>query len=543
MMVSVLRRLRTRTGLSLIAGICLMLALFLVNLLGGRYLPLERLSWILALIGTDLAVLIVAVQLGRGFFAPEAGRVVVEVGNGRRRACPPGLSVELRQPPDNVCQGRDELISRLRAVLTGGSADGNRVHVLAGPFGAGKTRIAQEIAHRARKQNIEVWWIPSAGELTFKCAMCAVARSLDAPPDRLAIDGGNADFIYRQLARRHGFKKHRWLLVIDGADDLDVLGTAGEMVDGTGWIREPDPSGMVIVTTMDASPARWNGRIVDHHVVGRLDAESAARVLRRAAGDPGGEFGAARDAQRLAERLGRLPLALRLVGKYFAQLRRAADAGVDPGSLPRSYSRYLSELDVRAAPTRVGSMSALEEADRRNLGIAWDVSLSLLERQGFAAARPLLGLLGEIGADNEVRDSLIQPQLFEENGRAFQPLADAAVRDSTLARLVDFGLLERRRSGRSTVWNVPPATRELVRADPRMDRVRADVLALRREILGSADRDRSNPSTEARTRAVSLQLSRRRAARGGNRAAGGGNRGAGGRSRGAGGGNRSGGGV
>jgi hypothetical protein len=33
MMVSVLRRLRTRTGLSLIAGMCLMLALFLVNLL------------------------------------------------------------------------------------------------------------------------------------------------------------------------------------------------------------------------------------------------------------------------------------------------------------------------------------------------------------------------------------------------------------------------------------------------------------------------------------------------------------------------------
>jgi hypothetical protein len=139
-----------------------------------------------------------------------------------------------------------------------------------------------------------------------------------------------------------------------------------------------------------------------------------------------------------------------------------------------------------------------------------------------------LGLLGEIGADNEVRDSLIQPQLFQENGRAFQPLADAAVRDSTLARLVDFGLLERRKAGRSTVWNVPPATRELVRADPGMDRVRADVLALRREILGSADRDRSNPSTEARTRAVSLQLSRRRAARGGNRTAGGGNRGGGG---------------
>jgi hypothetical protein len=267
MMVSV-RRLRTRAGLS-IAVACIVVALFLVNVVGGLYLSLERLSWLSAVIATDLALLIFAAQLARSLFASEPGRVVVEVDKGRRRACPPGLSVDLRQPPDNVCLGRNELIGRLRTILSDGSAKGNRIHVLAGPFGVGKTRIAQEIAHRARKQNIEVWWVPSAGELSFKCAMCAVALSLDAPAERVAVDGGSADFIYRRLAGHRRIRKHRWLLVIDGADDLDLLGTKTELLDGTGWIREPGPSGMVIVTTIDASPERWNGRVVDHHLVGR----------------------------------------------------------------------------------------------------------------------------------------------------------------------------------------------------------------------------------------------------------------------------------
>ncbi|MFD2350596.1 hypothetical protein ACFSTC_16605 [Nonomuraea ferruginea] len=74
-------------------------------------------------------------------------------------------------------------------------------------------------------------------------------------------------------------ERHRdWLLVIDDADDVAELETAGRTVrDGNGWVRG-SRSGLVVVSTRDGDPRHW-GRGAELHPVGWLSKEQGGQVL------------------------------------------------------------------------------------------------------------------------------------------------------------------------------------------------------------------------------------------------------------------------
>jgi tetratricopeptide (TPR) repeat protein len=160
------------------------------------------------------------------------------------------------------------------------------------------------------------------------------------------------------------------LLVIDNADEAGLL---------SGWVRTPR-TGIVLVTSRDQRRGSWPRAWILREVL-PISADDGAAVLCEIAADAG----PLDDARVLAERLGGLPLALFLVGRY---LDRTSTALRLPGSTtPRSFAEYVEALD-REFPETVW-----RTASKEVLAGVWERSVALMEAQGVARARSLLHLL------------------------------------------------------------------------------------------------------------------------------------------------------
>jgi tetratricopeptide (TPR) repeat protein len=313
------------------------------------------------------------------------------------------LSIAAPQRDDRFpLRGRGALVTELAGLLAGGTAGaGPRVRVLHGMGGCGKTSIAVEVAAGAAAWGVETWWIPATEESRFTAGMTALARRVGVSEPELR-GGDAADLLWQRLAVR----AKPWLLVIDNADDLDVLRVGpARLRDGTGWVRPPGAAGLVVVTTRDGDPGVW-GTWARLHRVGVLPAAEAALVLADHAGGAAG-LGSAQDAGLLAERLGGLPLALRLAGSYLAEAVQVPAGFSAPDTL-RSYAEYRQVLEDggldRAFPA--GGLELGREQAREVIGRTWELSLELLERRGLGEARVLLRLLAVL-ADAPVPYALL----------------------------------------------------------------------------------------------------------------------------------------
>jgi NB-ARC domain len=315
-----------------------------------------------------------------------SGTQNVYFGDGGERA-EPALSImpAVGQRDENLpLRGRDGFLAELAP-----SAPGRRVRIVHGLGGCGKTRLALEVAYRAQQSGLEVWWVSAAEESRLIAGFHALGRRLGVTDAELQ-HGEAADLIWRALsARRQG-----WLLVLDNADDPHVLaGTERCVGDGRGWLRPlTSPAGMVLVTSRDGRAASW-GPWCGRHALGMLALDQAAQVLADyAGGQPG--LGSVADAEKLAKRLGGLPLALKIAGSYLAKSAATPAAFADPG-LPRTYQQYLAaidsgDLDV-AFPGPSGELT--QEQARELIGRTWDLTLDLLDDRGVPEARKILRLL------------------------------------------------------------------------------------------------------------------------------------------------------
>jgi hypothetical protein len=98
--------------------------------------------------------------------------------------------------------------------------------VLAGPGGVGKSTIARELIRQIQAEattELETWWLSGSSRSTIGASLVGVGQQLGASePDLRAIaeqapDG--PDRLWRMLERA----PRRWLLVIDNADDSELL--------------------------------------------------------------------------------------------------------------------------------------------------------------------------------------------------------------------------------------------------------------------------------------------------------------------------------
>ena len=203
--------------------------------------------------------------------------------------------------------GRDGLLAAVRERLLAG--DQAVVQALQGMGGVGKTQLAIEYAHRFAGAYDLAWWVNAeqAGLIGDQFAALGAALGCVQP-------GAGAEVV-RAAVLGELRERGRWLLVFDNAENP---------ADIAGWL--PGGGGHVLITSRERTWAEVAAP-VEVDVLAR--AESVALLQDRMAG-----LGAA-DADRLADQLGDLPLAVAQAAGFMAETgmpaARVPGPAADPG--------------------------------------------------------------------------------------------------------------------------------------------------------------------------------------------------------------------
>ncbi|MFP8886276.1 tetratricopeptide repeat protein [Streptomyces mangrovi] len=319
--------------------------------------------------------------------------------------------------PPVVLRDRLEVLERLKESAASGR--GCDIHVLHGLGGCGKTAVAYDFFRSATGElGLAGLWVNASDRASLRAGMLAVASDRGAADSELlAVRNGfrpAADLVWEYLDR----SAEPWLLVLDNADAPAILR------DGS-WLRT-SPRGTVVVTTRRAAARWWPGAQLQH--IGVLPREDAARVLC----DLAPHSGTMEQAAEIADRLGRLPLALTLAGGFLSH------QVIDPWSM----EVYGHRLDEGERVTLIDQgADALEEEDPRQLvGRTWQLTLDTFEARGLTDAVALLRLLARMAPEPLPLSVLNRPEIEEVIPRARTETALRALLDHSLAELVDTGV-------------------------------------------------------------------------------------------------------
>ncbi|MEU6771491.1 tetratricopeptide repeat protein [Streptomyces sp. NPDC046759] len=291
----------------------------------------------------------------------------------------PGVE-SVRQPTGGrapvVLRDRTKLMEHLQMAVAPGTS--NQILVLHGMGGCGKTAVARTLFQYATNEGDRVGlWVNAADRITLRSGMLAVAADRGASEAELhAARSGlraSADLVWERLDT----SDRPWLLVLDNADEPAIL------QDGN-WLRS-SPRGTVLVTTRLAAAGWWPHAKLHH--LGELPRDAAAQVLFDLA--PGA--GTVEEAAKVADRLGRLPLALVLAGGFLSH------QVIEPWTM----TEYGHHLDGHESVALIDQgVIALPQKDARHLiSRTWQLSLDALAAQGLPESTALLRLLACFGSD------------------------------------------------------------------------------------------------------------------------------------------------
>ncbi|SDK85355.1 FxSxx-COOH system tetratricopeptide repeat protein [Nonomuraea jiangxiensis] len=210
--------------------------------------------------------------------------------------------------------GRSEILARLRESLTTGTSAALVPQALHGLGGVGKTQLAIQYAWQYRDKYDIVWWITADQAELVPSSLAGLAEGLGLRPATVVGIEEAAASVREALQR--GEPYDRWLLIFDNADEPEQI---RDMIPDGG-------PGHVLITSRNN---RWSAvaQTVQVDVFARQ--ESIAFLNRRL-----GREVDKKEADRLAEALGDLPLAL----EQAAALQDQTGISVE---------EYIEQLDVR----------------------------------------------------------------------------------------------------------------------------------------------------------------------------------------------------
>ncbi len=329
---------------------------------------------------------------------------------GQRRRFPGNEPPVWRVPlPRNVqFVGRNHLLEEVRDWLL----TANITHAplaLHGLGGVGKSQIALEYAYRFRAEYDVVWWVSAQQPSVLRQALGELAVRLAAELN-LPLPGSVGERVQWVLdALRRGEPYRRWLLILDNAE------TPSDLQD-----LLPQGPGHVLVTTRDNG---WSRHARALEVLTFDRAESVALLLRQA------RHLAIDDAEKIADRLGDLPLAIEQAASWLATTGESATQ-----YLVR-LRRYLPDMlagELPAGYQQTGAepwLVSLDSLRERNPAAA-----KLLEVCAFFASEPIpMSLINQdrfitvlLDYDPSLREPLLMGRALRDIGRCGLARIDSA---------------------------------------------------------------------------------------------------------------------
>ena len=308
----------------------------------------------------------------------------------------------LNIPARNVnFTGRDKALRELNEELyTRRETDALPV-TIRGLSGLGKTQVALEYAHRFRPDYDVIWWMNCGQPQYVDASLVDLAKEMREVFKAGLPEEGGVSEIARQLLKllSEGRTDKRWLLVYDNAEDIDAIKNL-----------LPSGGGHVLITSRDE---RWAGAGTSLQVDRFERKESTSHLRRRTPGITEA------DADRVADKLGDIPLAVAAAGALMA-------------STGMSVSEYLRQVEAQPAlPLPDGHLLS----DYPPAAVkAWCLSLDQLKKKSAAADR-LLGICSVMGSDISL--GLIFSQAMVDTLRGIDPAISESNMIAGLLRQTD----------------------------------------------------------------------------------------------------------
>ncbi|KAI3343673.1 hypothetical protein F4824DRAFT_440720 [Ustulina deusta] len=206
--------------------------------------------------------------------------------------------------------GRDAILEQLlERVPPSANKDDCQHTAVEGLGGIGKTQIALEAAYRVRKEhsNCSVFWVPAVDLTSFENAYREIGQLLRLP----GINDEKVDvktLVKTGLSHRNAGS---WLLIIDNADDLDMLFTSANLASYLPFSRK----GSILFTTRNRQVAVQldiaQGDIIT--VAEMSDAEANILLCKHLKESQKSDN---ESMKRLLEYLANLPLAIKQASAY-----------------------------------------------------------------------------------------------------------------------------------------------------------------------------------------------------------------------------------
>jgi tetratricopeptide (TPR) repeat protein len=288
-------------------------------------------------------------------------------------------------PPRNPnFTGRAELLEELAQRLAAGGTTVVLPAALHGMGGIGKTQMAVEYIYRHLRDYDVVWWIQAARPAQIRAGLTELAQHLGLPG---SAEANTAVPAVRE-ALRLGQPYRRWLLVFDAAESPDVVRP----------FFPTNGSGEILITSRNPD---WAGVSRPLEVAVFERDESMELLKRRGPAIDDDE------ADRLADKLGDLPLAIEQAAAW------CAETGMPVDEYLRLFDEKVEEILDTSAP-----------ADYEvSVAAAWNVSFDELRKRS-PAAHQLLQVCAFFAPEP------ISRSLFTGvRGISIAPELDAALRD------------------------------------------------------------------------------------------------------------------
>lgn len=268
--------------------------------------------------------------------------------------------------------GRQALLRDVEEQLSAQDTAAVLPHALHGLGGVGKSQLALEYIYTHQHDYKVICWIPAERESLILAGLAALAAQLGVAPAGQDVGTPTANTAVPAVleALRTGTPYDNWLLVFDNAEDVEV-------------VRQYFPTngpGKVVVTSRNRA---WE-RVATPLPVNVFEREESIELLQKRSPGLSTE-----DADRLAEALGDLPLAVEQAGAWRAVTGMLVDEYLD---LLAQRSPEILELDPN--PDYPVSVAA-----------AWDISLERI-RENNPGARQLLDICASMAPEPIPRSML-----------------------------------------------------------------------------------------------------------------------------------------